>query len=204
MLLRILGLIGLILVSPACASGGQQVEVRLVVGDKAKAQLKEDELDLFMPRFIECENCTEVTFSPPSGGSYTVEAEPEPCLVLADSDIEEVNLAETRSPLDPSVRSWMALAVPTEEVRLRMAEITEAYPFDSVLVSLSGTPVDVHSIATWSRGIRLGVFRERDDLAKFAESLQPRTVWIEFDEEEFEKARKELSGTLKSVIIPEE
>ena len=104
----------------------------MVVGDEAKAERHEDELDLFMPRFTSCEDCIEVTFTPPSGGAYTVEAEREPRLVLTSVDIKEVRLTETRSVLDPSVHSWVAIAIPTEGARHRMAEVDYVERRDSV------------------------------------------------------------------------
>lgn len=200
---RALGLVALIVLNPVCASSEQRIEIRLILSERVKAAVKKDQIDLFMPRFTECKSCTEVTFSPPGGGRYTVEAEPEPRVVLTDSDIEEVKLAEIRSALDPSVRTWNALAMPTNQARARLAQISNMFPFDSVLVTLSGKPVDVHNIATWSSGIRLGVFRERDELAKFAETLSGRRVWVEFDEKGFDKSRRELESVLRKVPAPD-
>jgi hypothetical protein len=182
---------------PACASRADRIEVRLVVGDEAKAQHREDELDLFAPRFTSCEDCVQVTFTPPSGGTYSVEAEREPRLVLSSSDVKEVRLTETRSVLDPSVHSWVAIAIPTEEARYRMAEVTAKFPFDSVLVAVDGVDLDVHSTATWSAGIRLGVFRDRADLEKFADKLTLPKAWIPFDEKEFQRARQEVRDALE-------
>lgn len=112
MISRVLVLLGLAAVGLP-AFGADRIELRLVVGDEAKARQREGEIDLFLPRFTRCDDCVDVSFTPPSGGSVTVEAERKPRLVLTDSDIEEIRLIETRNMIAPSVEQWVAIAIPS-------------------------------------------------------------------------------------------
>lgn len=166
----------------------------LIASDQVANETSENRepvLGLFEARFRECSDCREINVELPAGETLSVRPEPKPRLTLSADEINEVRLAEVRSVFDPTIRTWIALAIPSEDAKKRIGQLSREFPFDTVLIEIDGNPTDVHSIATWSGGIRLAVFREREELEEFAGRLKVRTSWLPFNEEEFERNRQE-------------
>ncbi len=172
----------------ACTANDPGLDIYLAVTQEQD----ERPLGLFQPRFTDCPACEVREFRGPGGASFSAIVESKPRLSIERSEIKEVRVGEIRSVREPEVGYWVALAIPRDDVRTRLQRLSEVYSFDRVLVAWEGVPIDIHGIATWSRGVRIGAFRTRDDVQEFVSGLDLPVAWVPLDEQQLSEDRAEL------------
>jgi hypothetical protein len=183
-----------VIVSPRIAKGDFELGFALVVTESHRPA---NPLGIFQPKFLACDTCQAVHFTSPGGYELSARPEVEPRAKLRKEQIASVKVVQLRNPYDPTVQIWEVLVTPDESAKTPLVAIMQEYPYDHVLVTLDGKPIDVSSVIGWSRGVRIAGFPTREAAKPFVDSLGLPASWRPMTDEEVRRSQQEIQERVK-------